>query len=113
MEKLISKLNHRGFTNSDDLFKSVDAVNTATLAALGSDITLLINEHGIVVDVAFKDRSLEVYGLDKWIGRTWRSTVTPECYDKIDALLAENPKRTESRESVKSITPPMDILICL
>jgi len=79
----------RTFKASKALFEHVGAATAADLAALGSDITLLVARDGTIRDVAYGDATLASYDIDTFVGRAWRDTVTPESVEKIDALLGD------------------------
>ncbi|WP_349365082.1 MAG: transcriptional regulator PpsR [Roseitalea porphyridii] len=97
MEKQVSRHNHRIFSRSNRLFDKASPETIAFLASVGADLSLLISPEGDIVDVAYREPGVERYGVDDWIGRAWRDTVTPECFDKIDALLEENDKTGTTR----------------
>lgn len=97
MEKQVSRHNHRIFDRSTGLFDAASPAISAFLAAVGADISVLLSADGTVLDVAYRDRSVETWNVEGWIGRPWRETVTPECYDKIDALIDENARTGTTR----------------
>ena len=97
MEKQVSRHNHRIFSRSTRLFEKAGADTGAFLASVGADVSLLLSAEGDIVDVAYREPGLERYGIDDWVGRAWRDTVTPECFDKIDALIEENAKAGTTR----------------
>ncbi len=97
MENLVARTAHRSFHKAIKLFEPVDASTMAALASVAADITLLVDAGGQVLDVAYRDPSLDVYGLEDFRGKAFRDTVTPECYDKIDALVEENAKTGTTR----------------
>jgi transcriptional regulator PpsR len=60
------------------------------LASMAGDVTLLIeviDDLGIVRDVALSDADLFDTGLEDWLDRSWQDMVTVESRPKIDALL--------------------------
>lgn len=97
MEKQVSRHNHRIFNRSTRLFEQTGPQASAFLASVGADVTLLLSADGDIVDVAYRDPSLERYGIDGWVGRAFRDTVTIECVEKIDALFEENAKTGTTR----------------
>lgn len=106
MEKPVSRHNHRTFERAAALFEGAGARASAMLASVGADVTLLIDASGRIIDVAYRDPGLEAYGIDTWADRYWRETVTPECFDKIDALIEENAKTgTTRRRQVNHAAP--------
>ncbi|MBO6707543.1 MAG: hypothetical protein JJ912_15740, partial [Roseitalea sp.] len=75
MEKQVSRHNHRIFGRSARLFDQAGPEASAFLASVGADVSLLLSAEGDIIDVAYRDPSLERYGIDDWIGRAWRDTV--------------------------------------
>jgi transcriptional regulator PpsR len=88
------------FSAAKTLFEGLDGAAVATLLAVGAEITLVIDNDGTIIDVACDDPSLAPYGFDEMRGKKWQDTVTIECHDKIDALLADSKKHavTEKRQ---------------
>jgi transcriptional regulator PpsR len=60
---------------------------SASLATVAGDITLLVDDNGIVRDVAFADGDLAEAISDEWVDQPWIETVTTESRPKISALL--------------------------
>ncbi len=76
-------------------FRSGDVTNAAffdssaaDLAANAADITLLLDDQGVVRDAAFPGDDIDAGEFDGWIGRKWAELVNPDSADKVDALLA-------------------------
>lgn len=65
----------------------VDAASAARLIAATSDLALVMDENGVIEDVAVGNRALEVEHCERWLGRRWSDTVAPESREKIEALL--------------------------
>jgi transcriptional regulator PpsR len=59
-----------------------------TFVSIASDIALVIDEHGVIRNVAVGDDPLTDRAHD-WVGRAWRDTVTGETRRKVEMLLAE------------------------
>ncbi|WP_172971936.1 transcriptional regulator PpsR [Roseibium aquae] len=97
MDKAPSKSTHTEFQHSSRLFDGLPAGTALGLVSLGADITLIIALDGKVQDVAFRDEAVSNYRPESWIGQPWRNSVTPECFEKIDALLDECMKTGVSR----------------
>jgi transcriptional regulator PpsR len=57
------------------------------LAVAAGDVTLLLDEQGVVLDMAFGDSGLATSGLDQWIGKAWIDTVTIESRPKVTAMI--------------------------
>ncbi len=88
------------FSEAKTLFEGLDGAAVASLLAVGAEITLVIDTNDTIIDVACDDPSLAGYGFDEMRGKKWQDTVTIECHDKIDALLAESKEHavTEKRQ---------------
>jgi len=67
----------------------LDPDAAARLITAASDIALIIDDQGIIRDMAFNSERLlgELEGSEFWLGRPWLDTVTSESRPKIDALL--------------------------
>jgi transcriptional regulator PpsR len=85
-------------------FKSGDVTNAAfldgsaaDLAANAADITLLIDDRGVVRDAAFPGEDFDPGELDDWIGRKWVELVNPDSSDKVEALLTAAKTGAERR----------------
>ena len=85
-------------------FKSGDVTNAAfsdgsaaDLAANAADITLLIDDRGVIRDAAFPGEDICTGEFEFWIGRKWADLVNPDSSDKVDALLAAAKPGAERR----------------
>lgn len=67
----------------------VETERVATLIATVSDIALILDQHGVIRDLALGNDEMSVHISDDWIGRTWAETVTPESRTRVEALLAD------------------------
>ncbi len=67
------------------------AQNAANLIASSNDVAVVIDQKGIVRDVAFNrdDLSLELDGRGRWLGTEFSETVTSESRQKVKALLQD------------------------
>jgi transcriptional regulator PpsR len=74
------------FPNALASFGSAD---TASLIAAAADVALLVDDKGLIRDVAIGSTDLGELRHDDWIGRRWSETVTAESRPKVEALLAE------------------------
>lgn len=55
-----------------------------------ADLALYIAPDGAIEDVHWNNCSISPIELKEWIGRPWKETVTVECRDKIEELVAES-----------------------
>ncbi|WP_455371967.1 transcriptional regulator PpsR [Limibacillus halophilus] len=67
----------------------IDTETTAALLAAASDISLVIDNSGVVRDLAISNDQLMLADAKDWIGQPWISTVTSESRPKIEMLLRE------------------------
>ena len=60
-----------------------------TFASLTSDIALVLDDAGVIRDVAQGTNVALTPGAQDWIGRLWADTVTGETRGKVELLLDE------------------------
>ena len=58
------------------------------LLCTAADITLVLDDTGTIVDIAYGDEALAAELGDEWLGLRWVDTVTEDSHPKIRALLA-------------------------
>lgn len=77
----------------------LDAVAAAELIASATDIALILDEAGMIQDVAIAAQDLmgELRGHERWVGTNWVDTVTDESRPKAEALLADARSRKQPR----------------
>jgi transcriptional regulator PpsR len=81
-------------------FESLDAIDPVTASALiasSSDVALVVDAEGVILDVAFSNADLAKGVYQDWIGRPWVDTVTIESRSKIAELIRDTANRTASR----------------
>ncbi len=83
--------------NPGELFSGLDADAFARITTATSDVAVVLSPDGLVLDIAYRDRSLKAWDLEEWVGRSWSETVTTESRDKIDNLLLEAEVRSLTR----------------
>jgi transcriptional regulator PpsR len=76
------------FQSPERYMRNVNPMMASQLIASSSDLSLVIDHHGIVTDVAFGDRRHTISEADDWVGNPWLETVTVESRPKIHDLLA-------------------------
>ncbi len=69
----------------------------ADLAANAADITLLIDEDGVIRDAAFPGEELAKGDYGSWIGQRWTDVVRPDSRDKVLDLLSRGRTPGERR----------------
>lgn len=78
-----------GHFESPELFLTgLDAQTTASLISAAADVALVLDEHGVIQDVAFGSDELK-HGHQNWLGRPWLDTVTIESRPKVEEMLSE------------------------
>jgi transcriptional regulator PpsR len=85
------------FNASDPAFEELDARSAAALLAVGGDIALVVDDEGVVRDVALADDERKLDESNRWVGRSWSDLVTPETRIKISTLIKEATTRGVSR----------------
>ncbi|MBK81529.1 MAG: transcriptional regulator PpsR [Gammaproteobacteria bacterium] len=74
----------------DPLLKEyVDPASAARLAQAASDIALVLDGNGVVLDVVMHDADLAAAMGNSWRGRRWIETVTPDTRNQIESLLRD------------------------
>lgn len=74
------------FGKAAELFNTLDADAAMKLAMVAGDITLVLDDTGLIVDTAFDPK--EFPGFEGWEGTNWIDTVTIESRPKVMEMLA-------------------------
>jgi transcriptional regulator PpsR len=84
----------------------LDESVAARVAAAGGDIALVIDRHGVILDMAISNAELARDGAASWLDQYWSDTVTLDSRHKVDQLLQDalSQGRTQWRE-LNQITP--------
>ena len=85
------------FASPVESFGSLDSQSAATLILTASDVTLVVDSQGVIVDAAFSNPDLAKEAYRDWIGRRWVDTVTVESRAKIEELIRDTAIDTPSR----------------
>lgn len=91
----------------DSPSKAVQGLSTqaiAELVALTADITLVLDDDGVICDLTIRDERLEAEGLSEWVGMPWVDTVTVESRAKLQTLLEDCEE--EGRPRGRQVTHP-------
>ena len=79
-----------GHFESPELFLAgLDARTTASLISAAADVALILDEHGVIRDMAFGSDELQQHGYHDWLGKSWLDTVTVESRPKVEEMLSE------------------------
>ena len=65
------------------------AESLSRLIGQASDIALLVDKKGVVLDVSVGRSVLTALGCQSWLGKPWSDTVTPESRGKVADLLSQ------------------------
>lgn len=85
-----SKESKTAYFESAELFLAgLDAQTTASLICAAADVALILDEHGMIQDMAFGNDELKQYGHQHWLGKRWLDTVTIESRPKVQEMLSE------------------------
>ena len=78
-----------GQFDSPELFLAgLDAKTAASLISAAADVALVLDEHGVIQDMAFGSDELR-HGHHDWLGKPWLQTVTIESRPKVEEMLGE------------------------
>lgn len=80
----------RDFESPIDTLGDLDAGMAGRLIAASADVALIIDDEGIIRDLAFGSEDLVREGYDDWLGKSWADTVTVESRPKVEALLRDS-----------------------
>lgn len=86
----------RHFKNPRKNLGALEAANVATLIEACSDIALVLDDKGLIRDIAHGDQ-FNLAMTEDWIGRAWADTVTTESRSKIADLLRVDVAKRPSR----------------
>lgn len=85
-----TKENTIGQFESPELFLAgLDAQTAASLISAAADVALVLDEHGVIQDMAFGSDELRQHGYRDWLGKPWLQTVTIESRPKVEEMLSE------------------------
>lgn len=68
---------------------SMDAQAAANVVTAAADIALIIDDDGVIRDLAFGDVDLAPSAYQSWVGRAWVDTVAPDSQGKVRRILED------------------------
>ncbi len=79
------------FTAPRNSLGALDADAAAVLVSAAADVTLVVDEDGVIRDIAFSSDELarDLDGQAPWLGRAWRDTVAEDSQPKVEELLRD------------------------
>ncbi len=84
-----AKTSRKPFVASKRVLEPLDAEAAASLVEAAADVSLVLDRHGVIQDVAIGSEDLPVHGYRNWIGRPWADVVTVESRPKVATLLKD------------------------
>lgn len=97
MQEGVQQANVGHFETPEQFFRGLDADIAGTLIAAAADVALVLDEGGVIRDVAFGSAELLAYQSQAWLGKSWADTVTVESRPKVEAMLREAVTGSKSR----------------
>jgi transcriptional regulator PpsR len=76
---------------------SFSAEKLAQLIGVASDIALLVDQDGLVIDVSVRKNELAALACQNWVGKPWLETVTTESIPKVKDMLSQPADASELR----------------
>ncbi len=73
-------------------FDQIEPDTFSKLLGMVSDVSLIINDQGVIEDVSTGQDTMASLGCQSWIGKRWMDTVTVESKKKIQDLLEVQPE---------------------
>ena len=83
---------HRPFDKAGQFLAGLDADATAELVTASADVVLILDNEGVIRDLALIGKDMIDLGCQEWIGKLWSQTVTVESKPKIEHLLGQHDK---------------------
>ena len=77
----------RQFGRAETFLANLDADAAAELITASADVVMVLDDAGIIRDLAFGSDELIGEGCHEWLGKSWGETVTVESQDKVKDLL--------------------------
>lgn len=97
------------FQNPDQWLGMLDAGAAAALAAAAGDVALVVDDGGVIRDVAAG--GADPLAVAHWIGQPWSATVAQDSRDKVDEMLSRSPVRAARWHQVNHSADPIDVPI--
>jgi transcriptional regulator PpsR len=79
----------RPFGAPESTLGDLNAESAGTLLSIANDITLIVDQSGVIRDLASGSEDLSRESYADWVGKAWTETVTPESRPKVEQLLRD------------------------
>ena len=83
----------RQFSDPSRSFANLEAALVATMVTAATDVALLLDRSGTILDVAMREPDLFGAVEKTWIGKSFGDVVTVESRQKVERMLTEQPDR--------------------
>ena len=77
------------FDQPEQFLAGLDAQTAASLISAAADVALILDEAGVIQDMAFASDELKEHANADWLGKPWLQTVTVESQPKVQEMLKE------------------------
>ena len=77
------------FQRPDRWLSDLDAEVVAQMVGASSDVALILDDAGVIRDIAVGSGDLAARGLDGWVGRAWVDTVTADSRNKVVEIIRD------------------------
>ena len=91
--------------SAQQYFSGLDPDVAGALLGAATDLVLLIDNQGVIRDVALHADELLNLGCRDWIGQSWASVVTVESRPKVEAMLSE--ARAGRKPAARQVNHPL------
>ena len=72
------------FATPELFLSDLDAGAAASLISAAADVVLIVDDAGVIRDLAFGNNELIAHGCSDWLGKTWAQTVAIESQPKVE-----------------------------
>jgi transcriptional regulator PpsR len=79
----------RPFGAPETTLGDLDAGTAGSLLSASNDLTLVVDDQGVIRDLASANEELARESCSEWIGQAWADTVTAESRPKVESLLRD------------------------
>jgi transcriptional regulator PpsR len=83
------QITQNGYPDAVDVVSTVEPLAAASLLAAAADISLILDDEGRIQRARLTQADSQLEQAQAWIGRLLVDVVSPECRDKVDALLED------------------------
>ena len=77
------------FDRPEQFLAGLDPQTAASLISAAADVALILDEAGVIQDMAFASDELKEHADADWLGKSWLQTVTVESQPKVQEMLKE------------------------